>query len=123
MTTTNTATSWRDTIAIHPSADRIPDATEDERRALAADLACHGQRMPVILVRIATRPDAPPELVDGRTRLDLQQADGVKIIDSDGRLLVLHRVVQVHDDAEAERLSLSLNVHRRHLTAEERRKL
>jgi len=115
--------SWRDVLPIHPAANRIPNATEEEKHTLASDLRCHGQRMPVILVRVASRPNARPELLDGRTRLDLQEANGVEVIDSDGGLLVLHRVVQVQDDAEAEKLSLSLNVHRRHLPAEERRKL
>ena len=115
--------SWRNVVKIHPAAHRIPDATEEEQRALAADLIDHGQRMPVVLVRVATRPDAPPQLIDGRTRLDLQEAAGVEVVGSNGKMLVLHRVVEVQNDIEAEYLSLSLNVHRRHLPGEQRDKL
>ena len=33
------APSWRTFLAVHPAADRIPEASEDEKRALATDLA------------------------------------------------------------------------------------
>jgi hypothetical protein len=115
---------WRTFLAVHPAADRIPEASEDEKRELITDLARQGQRQPIILVRVATRPTAPPQLLDGRTRLDLLSAAGIDVIDdANGKILVQHRVVQVADDAEAERLSLSLNVHRRHLTAEQKHEL
>jgi hypothetical protein len=108
--------SWRDILSIHRAANRIPNPTEEEKRNLAADLSCHGQRVPVVLVCVASNPDARPDLLDGRTRLDLLEADGVKVVDSDGQLLVPHKVMQVQDDTEAENLSLSLNVHRRQLS-------
>jgi len=114
--------SWRDVLRIHPAANRIPHATEEEKQTLATDLR-DGQRVPVTSVRVATRPDAPPQLLHGRTRLDLQEVAGVAVIDADGKLLVPHEVKQVADDDEAKRFSLSLNVHRRHLTAEQKRGL
>jgi hypothetical protein len=117
------AVNWRDILSIHPAADRIPDASEDEKHAIAADLARQGQRQPVILVHVATRLNAPPQLLDGRTRLDLLSAAGVEVVDAKGKVLVHHRIIQVENDAEAEALSLGLNVHRRHLTAEQKREL
>jgi hypothetical protein len=111
---------WRNLLPIHPAANGIPKPTEEEKHTLAGDLLLHGQRMPVILVRVATRPDAPPQLLDGRTRLDLQSAAGIEVIGANGVLFVPHRVIEVADDDEAERLSLSLNVHRRHLSAEQK---
>jgi hypothetical protein len=62
-------------------------------------------------------------MLDGRTRLDLLEAGGIKIVNSDGQLLVPHRIVDVQDDAAAEALSLSLNVHRRQLSSKDRRRL
>src|SRR5262249_40508897 len=117
------AVSWRDVFLIHPAANFLPDATDEEKRALASDLKRHGQRVPVVLVRSVSSPGTRPQLLDGRTRLDLQEAAGVKVVDRDGRLLVPHEVVQVQDDVEAERLNLSLNVHRRHLSSGDRRRL
>jgi len=75
------------------------------------------------LVCVASNPDPRPQVLDGRTRLDLLEAAGIRIVDSDGQLLVPHRVMQVQDDVEAEALSLSLNVHRRHLNVEQRQLL
>src|SRR5262249_48600179 len=50
-------------------------------------------------------------------------AAGVEVVDANGKVLVQHRIIQVANDAEAECLSLSLNVHRRHLTGEQKREL
>ena len=77
-------------------------------------------KVPVVLVRVA---GASPQLVDGRHRLDLLEGTGIKVAGDDGGVLVQHQIVDVADDTEAERLSLSLNAHRRHLQADERRKL
>jgi regulator of replication initiation timing len=62
-------------------------------------------------------------LLDGRTRLDLLSAAGVDVVDANGKVLIHHRTIQVANDAEAECLSLSLNLHRRHLTSEQKRNL
>jgi hypothetical protein len=67
--------------------------------------------------------DGDPQLLDGRHRLDLLEEIGTEVVDEAGKLLVRHEIIPVADDAEAERLSLSLNAHRRHLTAEQRRDL
>jgi hypothetical protein len=114
--------SWRDVLPIHPAAELIPGATEEERRSLAADLAAHGLKVPVVLVSVPGQAGKRC-LLDGRTRLDLLEAAGKPVVDVRGRLLVDHKVIRPKDDAEAERLSLSLNVHRRHLTAEKKREL
>jgi ParB-like chromosome segregation protein Spo0J len=112
--------AWRRALAVHPAADKIPQASDDERKALAGDLAKHGLKVPVVLVSVAGRP---AQLLDGRHRLDLLEGTGVKVVDNTGGVLVQHHTVDVADDAEAERLSLSLNAHRRHLSADGRRKL
>ena len=112
--------SWRDVLSVHPAANNIPEASDDERRGLVADLAKRGPKVPVVLVRVA---GASPQLVDGRHRLDLLEGTGIKVVGDDGGVLVQHQIVDVADDTEAERLSLSLNAHRRHLQADERRKL
>jgi hypothetical protein len=112
--------SWRDVLPIHPAANKIPVATTEERRVLNGDLQKHGQRVPVVLVRVA---GGVPQLLDGRHRLDLQEGAGVPVIDTAGNMLVPHQIVEVADDKEAELLSLSLNAHRRHLKPEQKREL
>ena len=54
-------------------------------------------------------------------RLDLLELNvGIKVVDDAGDVLVPHTIIDVADDAEAERLSLSLNAHRRMLKAADR---
>jgi hypothetical protein len=112
--------SWRGALPIHPAANKIPSASDVERQDLAGDLAKYGLKVPVVLVCVA---GGPPHLLDGRHRLDLLEGAGTRVVGDDGGVLVQHQIVDVADDAEAERLSLSLNAHRRHLTAKDRRKL
>jgi len=116
----NAPGKWRNVLPIHPAADKIPVANNDEKRALAGDLARNGLKVPVVLVRVA---GGTPQLLDGRHRLDLMEGTGIEVVSADGAVMVLHEIVDVADDAEAERLSLSLNAHRRHLPLAERRKL
>jgi hypothetical protein len=110
--------AWRKVLPIHPAAGWIREATYEERRQLAGDLRERGHQVPVLLVRVA---GGRPQLLDGRTRLDLLEALGIKVIDDAGPVLVPHDIIDVANDAEAEAHSLSLNVHRRHLTAEDKR--
>jgi len=74
--------SWRDVLPIHPAAEMVRPATSKEQRVLRGDLKRHGQREPVVLVRIAQGCE---QLLDGRTRLDLQEANGDQVIDADGQ--------------------------------------
>jgi ParB-like chromosome segregation protein Spo0J len=117
------AVSWRAILSVHSAAGHIPVPTDEERRGLAADLERRGQQIPVVLVHLAGDPDTRLQLLDGRTRCDLLEAAGVQIVDANGRLLIPHILVEVRDDTEAEALSLSLNLHRRHLSGGARRKL
>jgi hypothetical protein len=120
MPTTKPTPAWRVILPIHAAANKIPEATTEERRALSGNLRADGLKVPIVLVRVG---DGDPQLLDGRHRLDLLEETGTKVVDEGGKVLVRHEIVSVADDAEAERLSLSLNAHRRHLTAEQRRSL
>ena len=112
--------AWRNVLPIHPAAERIPEATDGEKRSLAGDLGQRGQQMQVLLVRVA---GGGPQLLDGRTRLDLLEGLGTEVVDAAGNVLVPHDIIDVASDAEAEARSLSLNLHRRHLTPEQKREL
>jgi DNA-binding Lrp family transcriptional regulator len=112
--------SWRDVLPIHPAAEMVEAATKEEQRILRGDLKQHGQREPIVLVRIRQGCE---QVLDGRTRLDLQEANGDNVIGADGKLTVPHRIIELPDDAAAISYVLSLNLFRRHLTLKQKRKL
>lgn len=117
---TEPARSWRDGISVHPAANELPSASAEDQRKMQGDLARQGQLEEVVLVRIAGGPE---QLLDGRTRLDLQEANGKAVIDADGKLTVPYRTVALPDDRAALAYVLSLNLFRRHLGLDERRAL
>ncbi len=112
--------AWRDILPIHPAANNIPEADNHEKRKLAGDLKRHGLKVRIVFVRVG---GGKPKLLDGRHRLDLLEGLGIKVVDTDGNVLVPCEIVDVADDAEAERLSISLNAHRRQLKKDDWRKL
>ena len=114
--------SWREILKIHPAANEIRPANDEERRTLRGDLQKNGQVEPVVMVTIAGGPE---QLLDGRTRLDLLEANGGEVIDAAGKLTinVKVRTVELPDDAAALTYALSLNLYRRHLSLNDRRKL
>jgi ParB-like nuclease family protein len=116
---TKPAASWRDVLPIHLAAERFPLMTSDELRALAEDIKQNGLRNPCC---IAEDEDGRVLLFDGRNRLDALELIGEKIT-----LATLNNsVIFVRFEADyidiPERV-VSLNIHRRHLTAEQKRDL
>jgi hypothetical protein len=91
----------RPTGEVHPAAAVFPMLPSDELAELAEDVAAHGLREPIVLT-----PDGV--LLDGRNRLAACKRAKVKpaFVEYDG------------DDPEG--YVLSVNVHRRHLTAGQR---
>jgi hypothetical protein len=113
-------TSWRDVLKIHHAAAEFPRPDEKGQKELAGDIKRNGQHEPVTLFNIG----GEILLGDGITRLDVQeQILGQIVVDADGKLTVSHRVVELPDDKAAIAYVASLNLHRRHLTAEQKRKI
>jgi ParB-like nuclease domain len=121
--------NWRDHLKVHPAADAFPEMSKFDPKgfeALADDIAANGMRQPIVL-----RPDKGGlELLDGRTRLDALESKGVCIefkhtrknfpgisITADGRPVPTN-IKSGLSDEQIRLLILSLNLHRRHLTAE-----
>ncbi|MGW9111836.1 hypothetical protein [Microbacterium sp. NPDC055683] len=94
-------------LSVHPVADLLPAMSEDELAELTHDIEVHGQREPAIVLRSA---DGTRALLDGRHRALACEALGIELTTRD---------VELSDD-EARALVLSLNLHRRHLTASQR---
>src|SRR5262245_64754454 len=87
--------SWRDVLPIHPAAELFPRMSPDELKALSADIAKNGQRVPIAIIeRARSRPDGtfhvsdPPlqEVLDGISRLDAIEAAGIGVVGEDGLL-------------------------------------
>jgi hypothetical protein len=126
---TTTTKSWRDVVEIHPAADLFPLMAPDELKALGADIKKNGLRVPTIWWRDPATKQL--FLLDGRNRLDAIEASGRNIVDvTDLRGVLLNsdywyvlppsgpRGVNYPDPYD---YVISANIHRRHLTAEQKR--
>src|SRR5262245_56024748 len=119
-TTTKTAptapTSWRDRIKVHPLADRFPLMSETDPaalQALADDIRKHELQVPAV---ITEGEDGEPLLCDGRNRLDALELLGMEIAPLDPAIFEWRR----SDYFDPIAFIVSANIHRRHLTAEQR---
>ena len=127
---------WRAHLKVHPAAELFPLMSEAELKELAEDIRANGLRTPFVGW---SDKDAVVMLLDGRNRLDaLAQLGllyetpdhhiGLKTwtgkkgwADLSGDRISTQYQYRYPDDPYA--LALSLNVHRRHLTAEQKRDL
>jgi hypothetical protein len=127
--------SWRDVLPIHPAADLFPLMSRDELRELGKDIKKNGLRIPISVWK--QQKHFPPVLLDGRNRLDAMEAIGMGVevehggTESDPCVRLWRsgwpiETVEVrgdHDDGDPYVAIVSLNIHRRHLTAEQKREL
>jgi hypothetical protein len=109
-------TSWRDVIKVHPAADMLPEMTTDEKKLLGEDIRRNGLRNRVAVIE---GPDDEPILIDGRSRLDAMELVGLEIALEDVAVLAVCRKCEPGFDPYA--YVISTNVHRRHLTPEQKR--
>src|SRR5262245_1531594 len=127
------ARSWRDALPVHPAADMFPLMSSDELKALGKDISKNGQKVSIVL----WSADDASELflLDGRNRLDAMEAVGFRvIIEEPGSFPLKERVDWVHVTGCGNKINkepatdpyeyvISANIHRRHLTAEQKREL
>jgi hypothetical protein len=137
------ARSWRDVLPVHPAADLSPLMGEDELRELAADIKKNCLSMPIMtwsadpsvrdgLQKHFEKKTLPKNLylLDGRNRLDAVELNGVKLVTDDGKFdwyalydKTVGGLLHISKDNDPYAAAISLNIHRRHLTAEQRREL
>jgi len=98
-------------IPFHPLADIFPLMEGEEFDALVADIKVHGLHEPIMLYQ--------GKVLDGRNRYRACLAAGIEA--DVGDFEAWHRTKQSEADARA--YVISQNLHRRHLTAEQRRDL
>jgi hypothetical protein len=132
--------SWRDVLPIHPAAELFPRMNPDELRALGEDINAHGLTSPIVLWK--EKIESPPVLLDGRSRLDAMEAAGLEVEakfygskgDPQSRAYVNFSYRQCAPGKETPISAkgvggdpyayvISANIHRRRLTAEQKREL
>jgi hypothetical protein len=125
--------SWRDVLPVHPAAEMFEPLSADEFKDLVDDIKRHGIRTPI---GIWSGADDCEFLIDGRSRLDAAAEAGLLDVDEYGRLCLRTvdglreiRKTRYRDHpgqlypTDPYELAVSLNIHRRHLTAEQRIKV
>jgi protein gp37 len=112
--TTSKPKPWRDVLPIHPAAELFPLMPPDGLKALATDIEAHGLQRHVTVQYL----DGECVLLDGRNRLDALALLGREINLSS--ILIFEGVAE---DVDPYAYVISANLHRRHLTADQKRDL
>lgn len=122
--------AWRDTVTIHPEADKYPLLSPADLQALADDIKKHGLKHPVRVILVGASSERNPEVmvIDGRNRLDALELNGERLcFKKNGRLREFYATgktcFRIIPESEAVTYVVSANLHRRHLTAEQKRDL
>jgi hypothetical protein len=115
------AKPWRDVLKIHPAALQYPRLTEAELCELGKDIAARGLQVNIVLIREGDKD----LLLDGVSRLDALEANGVNLVAGNQLDPTLGlgggSRVRVVSGIDPYALAASLNAHRRHLTVEQKR--
>jgi len=114
---------WRDVLAVHPAAELFPLMSEADLSELADDIDKGDLREPVDLYH---DPETLTDCVlDGRNRLDALERLGQEICDDNGypAVDVFRRVGHDVPFFDPYAYVISKNLHRRHLTSEQKRDL
>jgi hypothetical protein len=134
------AKHWRDFVAVHPAAALFPMMSGEEMDALAEDIAKHRLRQGVVLWTPEQPSPEPPKevyLLDGRNRLEATEQG---IADPNERHEAIRRALRIRspgtypddsgcavllygDNTDPYEFVVSANLHRRHLTREQKREV
>jgi hypothetical protein len=123
---------WRSNLPVHPAAELFPLMSPDGLRVLGADIIKNGLTSPIALWRAG--PGEQAALLDGRNRLDaIESATGCPVIIkrhvlaspsiTAGDLVIVARVIELDHTVDPYAYVISANIHRRHLSVEQRQDL
>ena len=124
--------SWRDVIQVHPAADLFPMMPPDELKTLGEDIRKNGMAVPIMVCKASGGGLC---LIDGRNRLEALETVGVHVasvfLNEHGELrwqdTMLGGIVRLNrvypTDLDPYEYVLSANIHRRHLTTEQKREI
>jgi hypothetical protein len=108
------AKPWRDVLPVHAAADLFPLLSKGELEELSRDIKEHGLRQRCHTIDENGRT----VLLDGRNRLDALEHIGKEItLDNSGIF------EQLPADVDPYSFVISANIHRRHLTGDQKREL
>lgn len=114
--------NWRAHLNVHPAAEFFPLMSEAELKELAEDISANGLVDPIVLWMKDDKL-----LLDGRNRLDAMALAGLLGVNKHGDLCDVKSSnlikLQVFNDGDPYAIAVSFNVHRRHLTSEQKRQL
>ena len=117
--------SWRDVLKVHPAANLFPMMAADELKALGEDIKQRGLTSPIAINASQYGGDWDYRLLDGRNRLDAMERAGIAftLVLKDGQCIIegnrfFPPAIVVETDLVA--YVISANVHRRHLTAQQK---
>jgi hypothetical protein len=121
MTTQTPPFDWRSHLKVHPAAELFPLLAPDELQALADDIKANG-----LAQRVSFDKDG--RLLDGRNRLDALALSGMLELAPNGNGVGVKGADvgigwKLLDELDPYDVVISLNAHRRHLTAEQKRDL
>jgi len=115
--------NWRVHLPVHPAAELFPLMSESELKEHAENIQANGLIAPIII----WKENDKFLLLDGRNRLDALALVGMLRVDDHGTLIDAKSGDEIRQtyrrDGDPYEIALSLNVHRRHLNAEQRREL
>jgi ParB/Sulfiredoxin domain len=122
--------TWRDVLPVHPAAELLPMGTDAELDELGANIKEHGLRHGIVFWT-SDRYSDDFFLLDGRRRLEAMERAGVPFVyvAEDGCEPLFYPEAGGGTSSGCEvggdpyEAVLSLNVHRRHLNAEAKRKI
>jgi hypothetical protein len=112
-------TQWRCVLRIHEAAELLPRMSETELEELGEDIKRHGIHQPIV---IFTDQDGIERLLDGISRLDAMERTGLPVVE-DGELNPDIPTHNIPGNIDPFAWVLSANVHRRHLTSEQKREV
>jgi hypothetical protein len=134
VTSTKPKKSWRDVLPVHPAADMFPMMSTDELRGLGEDIKATGLKSPIAITAKNVRGRWEYALLDGRNRLDAMELVDIKfaLVLKKGHCCFEIKSILPYDCLDffpdalvingdaAYAYVVSANIHRRHLTAEQR---
>jgi hypothetical protein len=106
---------WRDRLKVHPAAELFPLMSEAELKELGADIKKNGLTSRVVLWR--DQESEKDFVLDGRNRLDAMTRASLDID------INKHFEWRISTKTDPYEYVISANIHRRHLTAEQKRDL
>jgi hypothetical protein len=111
--------AWRDHLKIHPACNLLPAMTPEELRALSDDIKANTLQERAKRIRDGDGY----EMIDGRSRIDaIEMIGSIQVFTGNVPNNKFFEVIDLKG-RDPLTLVLSLNVHRRHLTAEQKREL